>query len=491
MDLIPTTRPPQPDSEEGNWEWNEKFVKISGTSTIFDVEGRLLQLLNPAVLPTTRTSQGGSTYHFKTVELVAIAASLGLSDQDIKRHPEFRVRMFLGLSMKAPHKIVKHMAIHILFDTNPPIDPDDDVCGFCLSTGGHCSLRLVKRKGKDGSQRTGIDLEQSRCPNVANLGLGNAGKFSENRPCTNVPSHIQRIHTGANVVAYKSYYDKHPSEKVGLKRISKTKTRTRGKKAITFRISEQHSTQSALGNSFSNAKLGEDVDNNMDEDDPGDQADDDDDNQADNDCSSDFPSRLAEDSDEEMEFSEPPTSEQAPILSDDPSMVYGDSALNVPRSSGHVSYGRVSSFPPDLGGRNGRDGHDLETQTSALAQDQYPQFGNQTAPPGTPAIRAMIPVHAAATRPKPRPLFKTTTAATSEQAASDPSEDAPPARSIDKLSNMLTPVLCDPIPLTKKTTLRNEYDTFYLRKERDNRPFSLMTRETAMTLTAQKLRAKQ
>jgi hypothetical protein len=58
----------------------------------------------------------------------------------------------------------------------------------------------------------------------------------------------------------------------------------------------------------------------------------------------------------------------------------------------------------------------------------------------------MIPVHAAATRPKPRPLFKTTTAATSEQAASDPSEDAPPARSIDKLSNMLMPVLCDPIP---------------------------------------------
>jgi hypothetical protein len=165
--------------------------------------------------------------------------------------------------MKAPHKIVEHMAIHILFDTNPPIDPDDDVCGFCLSTGGHCSLRLLKRKGKDGSQR--IDLEQSRCPNVANLGLGNAGKFSENRPCTNVPvhcpllncadvvwtynlkSHIQRIHPGANVVAYKSYYDKHPSEKVGLKRISKTKTRTRGKKAITFRISEQHSTQSALG----------------------------------------------------------------------------------------------------------------------------------------------------------------------------------------------------------------------------------------------------
>ncbi|KAJ7276899.1 hypothetical protein C8J57DRAFT_1584321 [Mycena rebaudengoi] len=318
------------------------------------------------------------------------------------------------------------------------------------------------KKGKDGSQR--IDLEQSRCPNVANLGLGNAGKFSENRPCTNVPvhcpllncadvvwtynlkSHIQRIHPGANVVAYKSYYDKHPSEKVGLKRISKTKTRTRGKKAITFRISEQHSTQSALGNSFSNAELGEDVDNDMDEDDPGDQADDDDDNQADNDCSSDFPSRLAEDSDEEMESSEPPTSEQAPISSDDPSMAYGDSALNVPRSLGHVSYGRVSSFPPDLGGRNGRNGRDLETQTSALAQDQYPQFGNQTAPPGTPAIRAMIPVHAAATRPKPRPLFKTTTAATLEQAASDPSEDAPPARSIDKLSNMLMPVLCDPIP---------------------------------------------
>ncbi|KAJ7236459.1 hypothetical protein C8J57DRAFT_1247700 [Mycena rebaudengoi] len=322
MELIPTSRPPRPDSEEGDWEWNEKFVKISGTSTISDVEGRLLQLVNPAVLPTTRTDKGGSTYHFKSTELVAIAASLELSDQSIKRHPEvafggaFPYRTSAGkfyvfgfacfvcnkegsslvqeegccslcptvaLSMKSPPKIVEHMAIHILFNTNPPIDPDADVCGFCLSTGGTCSIRLLKRKGREGGQR--IDLEQSRCPNAANLGLGNAAKFSANRPCTNIPvhcpllncadvvwtynleSHIRRIHPSANLEAYESYYAKHPNETSELKRISRAKTRKSSKKAITFRISERHSTQNDFATNSAvlsnNADL-EDTDDEMD-----------------------------------------------------------------------------------------------------------------------------------------------------------------------------------------------------------------------------------
>ncbi|KAJ7247233.1 hypothetical protein C8J57DRAFT_1240950 [Mycena rebaudengoi] len=59
--------------------------------------------------------------------------------------------------------------------------------------------------------------------------------------------------------------------------------------------------------------LSDEEDTNIDQDEYN-NAQDDNDDQADNDSSSDFPSRVAEDSNDEMDSSEPPTSEQAPIF---------------------------------------------------------------------------------------------------------------------------------------------------------------------------------
>ncbi|KAJ6575901.1 hypothetical protein B0H10DRAFT_1717438, partial [Mycena sp. CBHHK59/15] len=124
----------------------------------------------------------------------------------------------VALSIRSAFKIVEHMAIHILFDRNPPIDRDSYPCGFCLSTGSFCSILLKKRKGRDGANQ--IDMNQSRCPNLVNLGLANTAKSSDKRPCTNVPlycpipscadviwkynlkNHIQKTHPSANILTY-------------------------------------------------------------------------------------------------------------------------------------------------------------------------------------------------------------------------------------------------------------------------------------------------
>ncbi|KAJ7247498.1 hypothetical protein C8J57DRAFT_1673758 [Mycena rebaudengoi] len=254
----------------------------------------------------------------------------------------------------------------------------------------------------------------------------------------NLKSHIERIHPGANLVAYKSYYSKHPNEKIELKRISKAKTRTRRKKAITFRISEEHSTQSVLGNGFLQADSGalsDEEDANIDQDEYN-NAQDDNDDQADNCSSSDFPSRVAEDSNDEMDSSEPPTLEQAPIFA--PSGYLSNSAAPYGGSANVPSSSRMNNLPPDLGGRSSHD----TAQMTASPPNQYPQSSYRTAPygssptiprlpPGTPevpsavpTIQAMTPVHATAT----------------------------PGQSTDNFSNMSTPVISDSIPLTENNS---------------------------------------
>jgi hypothetical protein len=64
-------------------------VSASGASKICEVDGSRLQLLNPAVLPSRSLAKKGiATYHFKSVELVAIAASLELVVRHTKKLPE-------------------------------------------------------------------------------------------------------------------------------------------------------------------------------------------------------------------------------------------------------------------------------------------------------------------------------------------------------------------------------------------------------------------
>ncbi|KAF7371377.1 hypothetical protein MSAN_00774200 [Mycena sanguinolenta] len=271
--------------EEGDWEWTGKFASVSasGVSKSCDVDGAALQLLNPAVLPARNLAKKGiATYHFKTVELLAIAASMEVALRGTKKLPEiafstsspyFPYRTTAGyacficnrdgisleqdhglcllcptatLKVSAPAKLVEHMAIHILFDKS--IDRNASPCGFCLSTDSFCSIVLIKKKGSDGAVR--IDTERSRCPNIANLGLATAANSSKNNPCTNRPlvcpvspcpdiiwkynleTHIRTVHPAANISNYKSYYELADGEET---------------KHIDFRISVDHSTESALG----------------------------------------------------------------------------------------------------------------------------------------------------------------------------------------------------------------------------------------------------
>lgn len=155
------------------------------------------------------------------------------------------------------------MAIHILFDRTPPIDRTANPCGFCLSTHSFCQIVLVKSKGADGATR--IDMAKSRCPNLAKLGLATAAKSTERSPCTNRPlpclidpcpyvdwkynlkSHISKVHPTANLSRYKSQYELAQGEEVALKTISTTKKRRSSKKRIDFKISDEHSTEAALG----------------------------------------------------------------------------------------------------------------------------------------------------------------------------------------------------------------------------------------------------
>jgi hypothetical protein len=91
MDLQPALDAPEPGSEVGDWEWTGKFVAVSASraSKICEVDGSRLQLLNPAVLPSRSLAKKGiATYHFKSVELVAIAASLELAVRHTKKLPE-------------------------------------------------------------------------------------------------------------------------------------------------------------------------------------------------------------------------------------------------------------------------------------------------------------------------------------------------------------------------------------------------------------------
>ncbi|KAK6971989.1 hypothetical protein R3P38DRAFT_2585528 [Favolaschia claudopus] len=82
MDLELLQDPPAQGSDYGDWEWTGNFVGLSasGISKICEVNGSNIQLLNPAVLPSRISAKNGTTtYHFKSVELVAIAASMELS----------------------------------------------------------------------------------------------------------------------------------------------------------------------------------------------------------------------------------------------------------------------------------------------------------------------------------------------------------------------------------------------------------------------------
>ncbi|KAJ6565398.1 hypothetical protein B0H10DRAFT_2029831, partial [Mycena sp. CBHHK59/15] len=88
---------------------------------------------------------------------------------------------------------------------------------------------------------------------------------SKRSPCTNAPAicplspcpdvvwkynlehHIRNVHPTASITNYESHYGLAEGEEAALKAVSKAKKRKSKKKRINFKISPQHSTESALG----------------------------------------------------------------------------------------------------------------------------------------------------------------------------------------------------------------------------------------------------
>jgi|SRR5882762_89043 hypothetical protein len=73
MCLVPVL--PGQESNIRDWEWTGRFKSLAGTNSTFKISGVWIQLLNPKVLPPTRpnTDANLTTYHFLSIELVAIA----------------------------------------------------------------------------------------------------------------------------------------------------------------------------------------------------------------------------------------------------------------------------------------------------------------------------------------------------------------------------------------------------------------------------------
>ena len=82
------------------------------------------------------------------------------------------------------HKILEHVAAHLLFDSG--LDTSQELCGLCMRSSPLCTFYL--RKGKGASSAPQIELRTSRCPNlISKFFYAAASTESTNSPCTNIP----------------------------------------------------------------------------------------------------------------------------------------------------------------------------------------------------------------------------------------------------------------------------------------------------------------
>jgi hypothetical protein len=155
------------------------------------------------------------------------------------------------------------MAMHILHDLalKNAVNP----CGFCLDTGGLCSIRLVKGRGRKGAKV--VDIQNSRCRNIVKLSVNSAAKSTQTNPCTNYPIecpycregsdpiwkynllvHFLTVHPTADHNQHKELYTIGMEERAHLKTLYHTKPRHSKKKkqVMDIKISEAHSTRHAL-----------------------------------------------------------------------------------------------------------------------------------------------------------------------------------------------------------------------------------------------------
>lgn len=166
-------------------------------------------------------------------------------------------------ALSAP-ALVTHMGAHILHD--PRLSGANSPCGFCLNTGGLCSITLTLT-----SKNTVIDMKASRCPHLRKLALAPAAAFTPpSSPCTNHPlvcplctenasrtvpavwkynlrSHIISVHPRADVDLYKNLYEISEAERLMMMRAFKVKPRrVKRDQGVSLAISDAHSTRVSL-----------------------------------------------------------------------------------------------------------------------------------------------------------------------------------------------------------------------------------------------------
>ena len=166
-----------------------------------------------------------------------------------------------------PHKILEHVAAHILFDNT--LDTTKDLCGLCMRPSPLCSFYL--RKGKGVGSAPQIDERVSRCPNfMGKLFYSAAATERTNSPSTNVPvtcplcpstsaavwkynmkSHLMRIHPSTKGCDLPKEYVISESERAALKILwekrhtTSHRLRRRNVTSKALAISEVHSSRLA------------------------------------------------------------------------------------------------------------------------------------------------------------------------------------------------------------------------------------------------------
>ena len=166
------------------------------------------------------------------------------------------------------HKILKHIATHILFDD--ALDNTMEPCRLCMCPSPLCAFFLGKGKGAGSALQ--IDKHVSRCPNfVGKLFYSAASTERTNSPCTNVsvicplcPStsaavwkynmktHLVHVHPSTNGSNFQKGYVISNSERVTLKilwekQASGSHRGLRHNAALNpLTISEMHSSHQAI-----------------------------------------------------------------------------------------------------------------------------------------------------------------------------------------------------------------------------------------------------
>ncbi|KAH9032123.1 hypothetical protein EDB85DRAFT_1890789 [Lactarius pseudohatsudake] len=283
-----------PDVDGADWKWNRKLERA-----VLKTKGTFIQVISPAIaIPEVNVP----IYFFRTDELSVPVHDRGRLPRLLKRSSHFPYRtnsahaafvcetelderpitgpmcaqsdccpvcrLAIPWDLSKPHKILEHVATHILFDNT--LNTTTELCGLCMRPSTLCAFYL--RKGKGPGSASQIDERTSRCPNLTGkLFYLAAATERTNSPCTNVPitcplcpststavwkynlkTHLAQMHPSTKDGDYQDLYVISESEKAALKILwdkqHKISSRRRKHKVAStpLAISEVHTSRQAF-----------------------------------------------------------------------------------------------------------------------------------------------------------------------------------------------------------------------------------------------------